>query len=242
MNIILFEPQEWQNDLSPQDERVQHVHKILKSKVGDTLSAGVINESLGEAIISDIKEDGSISFDYKAHDETLTPLSKLALIIGTPRPPTAKRLIRDLATVGVGRIIFVATDLGEKSYLTSRLWSKGEYKDALLLGASQSKSPLLPHIEKHYSLYKAIDQLSPETVKLGLDNVNPDVKLGEYRASSPDNEVCLAIGPERGWSDREREVFKEKGFRICSLGNRVLRTETICHMASALILSELGYI
>lgn len=42
----------------------------------------------------------------------------------------------------------------------------------------------------------------------------------------PGATVALLVGPEGGWTDREREAFLEAGWRPVSLGRTVLRAET----------------
>lgn len=48
--------------------------------------------------------------------------------------------------------------------------------------------------------------------------------------------IGVFIGPEGGWSDRELEVFKEKGVKILSLGTQILRAETAAIAVSSLLL------
>jgi RsmE family RNA methyltransferase len=50
----------------------------------------------------------------------------------------------------------------------------------------------------------------------------------------------LAIGPERGWSDRERKLLEDSGFLRLSLGERALRTETACVAATVLAMEKIG--
>ncbi len=38
--------------------------------------------------------------------------------------------------------------------------------------------------------------------------------------------VLLAVGPEGGWVDYETQKFKEYGFSICNMGNRILKVDT----------------
>jgi RsmE family RNA methyltransferase len=52
--------------------------------------------------------------------------------------------------------------------------------------------------------------------------------------------LVLAIGPERGWSDRERGLLEGEGFSRLSLGSRALRTETACIAAVVLAQEKLG--
>lgn len=47
--------------------------------------------------------------------------------------------------------------------------------------------------------------------------------------------VILAIGPAGGWTEEELELFKETGFKVVGLGDRVLRTETATIALMAMI-------
>ena len=91
-----------------------------------------------------------------------------------------------------------------------------------------------------------------------LDNVKPETTLFNYMGmrlehSSPQNVpndshsstqstsmVYAAIGSERGWTDKERSLFTDYGFASCSMGVRVLRTETATTVALSLILQSMG--
>ncbi len=53
--------------------------------------------------------------------------------------------------------------------------------------------------------------------------------------------VVLAIGTERGWTASELQQFQECGFVRCSLGDRILKTETAAVVAVSLALAGLGY-
>jgi RsmE family RNA methyltransferase len=52
--------------------------------------------------------------------------------------------------------------------------------------------------------------------------------------------IVLALGCERGWSDRERDLLEEAGFLRLSLGSRALKTETACIAAVVLALEKTG--
>ena len=47
---------------------------------------------------------------------------------------------------------------------------------------------------------------------------------------------------KRGWTDKERDLLREKGFTLCSMGKRVLRTESAATVSASIILSSLGYL
>jgi RsmE family RNA methyltransferase len=52
--------------------------------------------------------------------------------------------------------------------------------------------------------------------------------------------ITVAVGPERGWSGRERELLEKAGFQRLSLGKRALRTETACVAAAILAMEKIG--
>ena len=50
--------------------------------------------------------------------------------------------------------------------------------------------------------------------------------LREILRGASADEICLAIGPEGGWTDEEFAVARKNGFHEASLGREILRTET----------------
>ena len=52
--------------------------------------------------------------------------------------------------------------------------------------------------------------------------------------------VVIAIGPEGGWSPRDREILRTAGFSGLKLGPRILRTETAGLAAIAALQSRFG--
>ena len=54
--------------------------------------------------------------------------------------------------------------------------------------------------------------------------------------------IAFAIGPERGWTEKEEALFLEAGYKPLSLGNRIYRTETAITAAINLLLLKFNYI
>ena len=253
MNICLFSKEEISHPLPLRDERAQHIIKVLHKKAGDTFTAGVIDGSSGTAVICEINDQG-ITFDFTAGGDG-KPLTKLEMIIGFPRPIQLKRLLRDIAALGVGRVHLTGTDLGEKSYMQSNLVERGSAYQMLLDGTVQAGSTHVPEL----CLYKTLDQCLEAVTAgedgtaasagglLALDNINPSARLADavkqaVAESGVGARVIAAIGSERGWTDRERHLLEAKGFIRCGIGERIMRTETAATVAGSIILSGLGII
>ncbi|MCR4579033.1 MAG: RsmE family RNA methyltransferase [Treponema sp.] len=250
MNICLFTQEEIENPLALKDERAQHLIKILHKKAGDTFTAGIVNGPSGSALITKIAPEG-IYFDFKAEGEG-KPLYPLKMIIGFPRPIQLKRLLRDIAALGVSEVHLTGTELGEKSYMQSNLLEKGNAYKMLFDGTVQAGGTKIPELFMHQKFEECVEALCKpfdssdgrEPLLLGLDNVRPTCSLGKALASRADQlkerGVVAAIGSERGWTDRERKLFLEKGFELCGMGCRIMRTETAASVAGAIILNEMG--
>ena len=237
MNIILFDGFPEGGFIPASDERASHILNILHLRQGDSFKMGIINESEGEATIEAVSDDG-ITVSYKSCCKPA--LYPVTLLCAQVRPICMKRILREAVSLGVGRIILSGSDTGEKSYLSSNLYKTGEYKEYLLDGAMQSAHAGLPEVlfADHANMAVRLVRENCEGADLiMLDNVVGAVPLS---TSEIGKSAVLAIGPERGWSDRERKLFQESGFRPMLLGSRVLRTETACSTGVAVLLSRMG--
>ena len=251
MNIVLFSEEEIKNPLNINDTRANHILQILHKKTGDFFDAGIINGQAGTAKIISVT-DKELSFEFTPETDG-KPLYPLTMIIGFPRPIQLKRLLRDIASLGVNEVHLCGTELGEKSYLKSTLSEPENAFEMLKDGSVQAKSTHVPNLFIHQSLAACLAHINQNkttnSVLVGLDNVQPVCPLMKH----PDFQkkateqiksqgVIAAIGSERGWTDNERELLKKNGFTLCSMGTRVLRTETACTTAVSLILSKLEVI
>ncbi len=251
MNICLFTSEEINNPLPLKDERAQHIVKVLHKKTGDDFTAGIIGGQSGIAKITELGQE-CIYFDFTANGDG-KPLTKLDMIIGFPRPIQLKRLLRDIAALGVGKVYLTGTDLGEKSYMQSTLVEKGSAYKMLLDGTVQAGSTHVPEL----FLYKTLDEclknargdvtsdFAEKSCLLALDNVNPDCRLTDAvrkKGSLEAERIIAAIGSERGWTERERSLLEVSGFVRCGMGPRIMRTETAATAAASIILAETGII
>ena len=161
------------------------------------------------------------------------------MIIGFPRPIQLKRLLRDIAALGVCEVHLTGTELGEKSYMQSTLVEKGNAYKMLLDGTVQAGSTYVPELFLHKSLSECLAFLSDDDVRLALDNKNPSMRLQEalQKKTATERKVIAAIGSERGWTDRERKLLEDKGFIRCGMGERIMRTETAATVAGSIILN-----
>lgn len=234
MNIILFEKPV--SVIPPEDERAKHIIDVLKLKGGDSFKMGIINESEGTALISSVSPSG-ISIEYKPEGKPV--LYPVTLLVAQVRPICMKRILREAVSLGVERLILCGSQTGEKSYMSSNLYTSGEYKEYLLDGAMQSAHAGIPDVLFAENVKQAIAYAGNDSdvSYIVLDNKNGAEPLS--KAVIADRAV-IAIGPERGWSDYERKLFLDAGYSSKLLGSRVLRTETACSAGVAVLLSGMN--
>lgn len=201
---------------------------MLHASAGDRLRAGEIGGPIGTALIAADSSDGiELAFHPERDPEPLAPVE---LLLGHPRPIVLKRMLRDLSALGLARIIVVPTELGEKSYYGSNLWN--EVRAPLAEGASQGGSTLIPELVRAATLADGVAALeAPRPGRFVLHAGGTGVARLEPSSGLNDTPVCVAVGSERGWTSNEIEALLEAGFRVSSLGTRILRTETAALIA-----------
>lgn len=227
MNRILFEKEEIQDGfVSFSDERAEHVLKILHGEVGQTLKTGEVNGLIGTSEIVLIKGK-TVRVKVNHTEESLKPW--IDLILAPPRPRVLKRLLPQLATMGVNRITLVGAKKVEKDFWGATLLREENFRPLLIEGLMQGGTSILPEIrlEKSFNRY----------LKSGIDEYEGFTKIVAHPYASQTSQtsrtsqafeapIVLAIGPEGGWTDEEIAALEERGFVRYSLGQRILRTDT----------------
>jgi RsmE family RNA methyltransferase len=242
VNIILFRPSEVELPLPRHDPRARHILTVLRRQPGDTFDAGVCNGPVGKGtLISVEKEFLRLAFAW--HEATPAPAGLLTLVVGLPRPQSARDLLRDVTSLGVTAMHFVRTEKGEASYADSSLWHSAEWEDCVITGAAQAFSTQLPVVRHGQTLAETLAVLpaAAEQARIALDNYEASAGLGDIplRTGQP---VTLALGSERGWSANERVLLRQHAFAFAHLGRRVLRTETAAIAAIALVKAKCGWL
>ena len=126
MNRILFEKNEVVDGRAVfSDARAEHVLNVLHGTVGQTLKTGVLDALAGTSVIEEIRNlherepgsaqrgngllSGEIAVRCSHGEKTAEPW--IDLILAPPRPRVLKRLLPQLAALGVGKIVLVGADV-----------------------------------------------------------------------------------------------------------------------------------
>jgi RsmE family RNA methyltransferase len=192
----------------------------------------------GEGLVKEATRDRVVI----QHVFSSPPLERapIDLIVGVPRPQTVKKVIQAGVMLGVRSIHFVKSELGEKSYLQSKVLSEEGILAEGVKALEQVWDSQLPEIRVHRSFSYFMDVKLP-LLGAGRQGVSRLLAHPTGRAlllsDGPllGSEQVVAIGPERGWSASEVEQFEQRGFTVVGLGARIVRVET----AVVLLLGQL---
>ena len=253
MNRILFEQDEIRDGRATfSDVRAEHVLNVLHGEVGQTLKTGVVDGLIGTSVIERI-EVGSVTVRCVHETPALAPW--IDLVLAPPRPRVMKRLLPQLASLGVRRIVLVGAEKVEKAFWGAQLLKEEIYRPLLIDGLQQSGTTAVPTIETFKSFKHFVERkldahfegqptrivAHPEKAPLGEATL---LSLPERARDRQKRQECrfpegtkrqecrfpeapvLAVGPEGGWTNEEVERLEAKDFARMSLGPRILRTDT----------------
>ena len=234
VNLVLLTEKELADGLGLDDARAVHLLETVGLKVGATFHIGIKNAKRGIATVTALHPKLVFSVKLEAEIQKRIPL---AVIVGLPRPQTAKKVLHDLASIGADEIIFFDTEKSDAGYATSSLWKGSEWTEHIEKGAEQACSALIPKVERCASLAEALGKLRGDNWRIALDPYEASQALGEAVPNS--TRAVLAIGPERGWSAAERALLLKNHFLLCHLGDRILRVESAALAGGMIMLSQL---
>ncbi len=236
MNIIILTEQDKTTEdiYVVNDNRAEHINKILKSKKGDVVEIGLLNGGMGNAKITEIT-DRKVKLkllNIKTFN-TVEPI--VDIICALPRPQTLKKVLNTIATMGVSNLYLIRSAKVEKSFYQSTLLIRENYTKYLLEGLSQGKRTKLPEVSVHKKFKLFFDDNftkgNDNKIKL-LADTGTDKFLKKLKVKNKKHYV-IAIGPEGGWTDYEIAFMKKYGFITFKLSQNILRVETAVTSALA---------
>jgi len=229
MNLILLHPQELTDQhVTLTGRRAEHIRKILRCAIGDSVRVGVLDGLLGTGCIQEMDGNRVV---LQVHLTTEPPaFPPTDLILAVPRPIMLKRVLAQAASMGVSRIFLINANRVEKSFFSSTLIQNNDFTEPLSLGLEQAMDTKLPEISVHPRFRPFVEDALPALLSDCPIRLLAHPEGGRAIAQAAEGllaqRAVLAIGPEGGWVDFEVKHFKAQGFMPFSLGPRILRVDT----------------
>ena len=164
---------------------------------------------------------------------------RIVLLQGVARGEKMDWILQKATELGVAGFVPVNSERSEVRLDAPRAAKRLVHWEGVVAAAcAQSGRATLPQVAAPQSLADAVAGLPPESLRLTLD---PFADAGVRGLADPgDRVVVIGIGPEGGWSPRDRATLAEAGFSGLRLGPRILRTETAGIAAISALQSTFG--
>ena len=235
MNRILFEKGEIRDGVATfGGARAAHVAEVLHGEPGQILKTGEIDGKIGTATVVSVErvaaegDGGTPGWRVSvrvSHTEDAAP-SWCDLVLAPPRPRVFKRLLPQLAAMGVGTVVLVGAKKVEKDFWGATILKEENWRPLCAEGLMQAGTSEMPRIVLRRGfrafLRDELDSMFPTANRVVA---HPYAAPGGAVAAA-EGRLLLAVGPEGGWDDGEVAALAGRGFRPYSLGKRILRTDT----------------
>ncbi|WP_312237509.1 16S rRNA (uracil(1498)-N(3))-methyltransferase [Stenotrophomonas sp.] len=224
--------------LSLPEEAANHLVRVMRLREGDgcVLFNGDGHDYPATLVVVG-KRDAQVRIDAATALDNESPLH-ITLLQGIARGEKMDLILQKATELGVAAIVPVNAERTEVKLDAARAGKRLAHWTSVVVSAcGQSGRARVPQVAAPQSLLEAARQMPAQALKLTLD------PLGEHRLSTlqpAPGGVVIAIGPEGGWSPRDRQALAEAGFQGLQLGPRILRTETAGLAAIAAVQARLG--
>src|SRR5579864_1412767 len=208
-------------------EAAEHLGRVLRAEPGQ-----VYELSDGEQVWlgrveknSRGNKNGAIEFALIEQIPAREPALRIKLLLSIVKFDRMEWCFEKATELGVTEIVPLAAARSEKALIFASKKRAERWRKILLESAQQSRRlrpPVLTEIAKTEDAFAAAN----ETVKIILSERADAKPLREILQGVSASDVCLAIGPEGGWTDAEFAAAAKNQFREASLGREILRTET----------------
>ncbi len=196
--------------------------------------------------VSDIDKTKILLIIEEELNENELPV-KINLYQGLAKSDKMEYIIEKAVELGVSSIIPLATtnavvklDKDDKKYKNKL----DRYNKISKSAAEQSKRHIIPEV------------CEPVTIKETIENIKDDYNIVFYEnaknidytrkaineiknvGANSERSINIFIGPEGGFTDDEIEMMTNVGFKVLTLGSRILRTETAALNALSIFMYE----
>ena len=167
-----------------------------------------------------------------------SPLA-ITLVQGIARGEKMDLILQKATELGVTAIVPVIAERTEVKLDAERAEKRvAHWRSVVVSACEQSGRARIPALSAPLALHQAINAAADGSLRLTLDPF-AETSLASLRvpAATP---ITIAIGPEGGWSPRDRDALRAAGLIGLRLGPRILRTETAGLAAIAALQSRFG--
>jgi 16S rRNA (uracil1498-N3)-methyltransferase len=211
-----------------------HLTRVLRVEPGQRFEISD-NQNVYLAEVESARKD-LVSFLIQERLATAEPVVRITLLAALIRFERFEWIIEKATELGVERIIPVETERTERGLRKAAEKRSERWRRVAKEASEQSRRARLPVIHTAAGLVEALESEADYHYWLEEEASSAGPMLSVLPASRrAGDSIALLLGPEGGWTDRERELIASAGWRPVSLGHEILRAETAAIAGLAII-------
>jgi 16S rRNA (uracil1498-N3)-methyltransferase len=214
-------------------EDAYHLARVLRAEPGERYEISD-NHALYLAEIEAVRRD-RISFRVVEQLPVSAPVLAVTLYAALFKFDRFEWLLEKATELGVSSIAPVIAERTEKGLDKAAAKRLARWRRIALEASQQARRARLPEVREAAPLEMAVrDAAGPRYL---LDEAPGVPPMLPALAGNPES-IALLVGPEGGWTDRERARASGAGWQAVSLGPQVLRAETAAIAALAICMAR----
>ena len=212
------------------DGDVHHIKNVMRMKIGDAIYLS--NQQLVfYSVITSISDDEVIcGLQYEIMENSELGVH-VTIAQGLPKADKFEWIIQKTTELGVSKLIPISSERSIIKLDPKKKQKKiDRYQKIAKEASEQSHRTLIPTVSNVMTVKELIEESKSYTYKAVAYEATTEVDYHNFdkimQEIKPQDSLIVFIGPEGGISNKEMTLLTENGFKIISLGNRILRTET----------------
>ena len=231
--------------ISIQNEDVNHIKNVLRAKIDDTIEiCDSITSKNYICKIEQIEEKNICCHIVEEIESNVEPHIQVSIFQGLPKADKMEWVIQKSVELGVYDITPVemkrcVVNLKDKDKVKKiQRWQK--ISEGAAKQSGRDRIPTIHPVINVHTLCENIKEYDLVLVAYENEKINTlKQELQKIKQNNAETKIAIIIGPEGGIDDKEIEHFKENKAKIITLGNRILRTETVALNMLSVIMYEL---
>ena len=212
-------------------EDAEHLTRVLRAEVGQQYE---ICDG-ARLYLSEIVEARKHSVRFRVLEElpAVEPAVRITLLMSLIKFERFEWMVEKATELGVETIVPVQAERSDKGLELAARKRIERWRKIARAAGQQSHRVRLPDISPPVGLLRA---LACEGRRLHLEEApGCPLLLKAVSDPKPGEAVSILVGPEGGWTDRERSQLAAASWAPVSLGPQILRTETAAIAAVAVL-------
>lgn len=214
---------------------IYQMQRVLRMRNGDKFIA--LDNSGFEylCMLEELNKDNAHARITEKRKNTAESEISLSLYQAMPKKMELFELVLQKGTeIGVSAFVPLITEHTERREISKRERLEKILREA----AEQSERGKIPSLSEPAAFEKAMEE-NFDGISIVLHSRGNYPSLTSKLTEIKNAKKCrIFIGPEGGFSEKEIKFAEQKGFNVCSLGPRILRTETAAIAAAGLVLLD----